>query len=722
MSSPGGDSGQWTYSGEIARVGAEGAVTLVDEQSFCLSSANGDVLRASPHGLFVFDNRFLSEFRLSVDGRPVESLGVSSEDPMGATFVGRPEVVPEADRGEGRLLVFRRRVVGRGLREEVVVRSHESVRRTHHVEIEFDADFADMFAVKERRVHHRGPSSHQFNDESLQFSARRDGMELTTKVEFSQPGATSPGRVSWAVELAPRAEWALCIQVTVAIDGVEIEPRPHCGGQIQPAVTHAPAVVPDLLPDLRTDHPSLERAVRRGGGDLRALTLIDPDRPNDPVVAAGAPWFMTLFGRDSLITALMGMISDPSLAVGVMRTLARLQGRVRVAETEEEPGRILHEIRFHDRPSFSLAEGTVYFGTADATPLFVVLLGELHRWGVDPEVIDELLPAADAALEWIAASGDRDGDGYVEYQRATAHGLANQGWKDSWDAIRHPDGAFAEGPIALCEVQAYCYGAYVARAEIAEDRGDAPTAERWRNSARELADAFRKDFWVPKSADGTPGFVALALDGEKQQVRTLSSNMGHCLGWGLLTSDQEADVAWHLVTPEMSSGWGLRTMASSMGPYDPVSYHCGSVWPHDTAFVAWRLRMAGRTEEAMLLAEDLLGVADHFGGRLPELLAGVSRLELPTPAVYPTSCLPQAWAAASPLLLVRALLGLEPDVPRGVIHFNPVLPGECTRLRLPDTPVGTWSVTTAEDGSLVITSQGVPEKCAIRTVPPGALT
>ncbi len=714
-------TGQWTYSGEIARVGAEGAVTVVDEQSFCLSSANGDVLRASSHGLFVFDNRFLSELRLTVDGRPVESLGVSSEDPSGAAFVGRPESVPEADRGEGRLLVFRRRTVGRGLREEVVVRSHDPVHRTHHVELEVDADFADMFAVKERRVHRRGPSVHTFDADGMHFSARRDGMELETWVTVSQPAASSPGRLSWVVELAPRAEWSLTVSVRVGVDGATIEPRPHCGGEPEPPHERGVAVVPDLVADLETDHSTLGRAVRRGGADLRALLLADPAYPHDPVVAAGAPWFMTLFGRDALLTSLMCMVVDTTLAVGVLRTLARLQGRARVAETEEEPGRVLHEIRFHDRPSFSMAEGTVYFGTVDATPLFVVLLGELHRWGVADEVVDELLPAADLALEWIVDIGDRDGDGYVEYERATPHGLANQGWKDAWDALRHPDGTFVEGPTALCEVQAYCHAAYTARAEIAEHRGDLPTAARWRDRADQLAQSFRRDFWV-EGEPGRPGHVAFALDGVKRQVRTVTSNMGHCLGWGLLAPEQEADVAEHLLSSPLRSGWGVRTMASTMGAYDPVSYHCGSVWPHDTAFVAWRLRRAGFATHAVTLVEDLLGVSDHFGGRLPELLAGVARDELPTPAVYPTSCLPQAWAAASPLLVLRTLLGLEPDVPHGVVRLDPVLPDGCTRLRLARTPVGALHVETVGGawgvGEPHVVAEGLPAGCAAQVARP----
>ena len=722
MSTPGASAGgQWTYSGEIARVGAEGAVTLVDEQSFCLSSSNGDVLRASPHGLFVFDNRFLSEFRLSVDGRPVETLGVSSEDPTAATFVGRPESVPEADQGEGRLLVFRRRAVGRGLREEIAVRSHDARRRTHRVEVELDADFADMFAVKERRVHRRGPSDHHFDERGLQFTARRDGMELATFVELSVPGATGPGRATWQVELDPREEWTLVVQVRVAIDGVPVEPRPHCGGRSELSASPVgPVVVPDLTPPVYTDHAPLARSVRRGGGDLRALLLTDPDHPADPVIAAGAPWFMTLFGRDALLTALMAVVADPALAVGVLRTLARLQGRVHVAETEEEPGRILHEIRFHDRPSFSLADGTVYFGSADATPLFVVLLGELPRWGVDPEVVDELLPAADAALAWVVGPGDRDGDGYVEYERSTPHGLANQGWKDSWDALRHADGSFAEGPIALCEVQAYCYAAFVARAEIAESRSDDAVAGEWRARAERLAAAFRRDFWVPGS-DG-PGFVALALDGAKRQVASVCSNMGHCLGWGLLSPEQEAEVAAHLVDDALHSGWGVRTMASHMGGYDPVSYHCGSVWPHDTALVAWRLRCAGQPTAAMTLAESVLAVADHFGGRLPELIAGVSRTDLPTPAVYPTSCLPQAWAAAAPLLVLRTVLGLEPDVPRGTVRVDPILPTDMTRLVVTGTPLGTWTVLVDAEGRPLVSVDGLPEGCVVQTVPPGAHT
>ena len=462
---------------------------------------------------------------------------------------------------------------------------------------------------------------------------------------------------------------------------------------------------------MQSDDDELKRALDRSAEDLGALRIFDPDYPERVVVAAGAPWFMTVFGRDSLITSWMALIVDPDLALGVLQTLARFQGKEIDPRTDEQPGRILHEMRFGEAASLSLGGGSIYYGTADATPLFVMLLGELRRWGLAPEAVDSLLPNAERALEWIDTFGDSDGDGYVEYKRATDRGLANQGWKDSWDGIRYADGKVANAPIALCEVQAYVYSAYLARAHFAREAGDEATFGRFRRKATQLKEAFNRDFWLEEK-----GWFAVGLDADKRPIDSLTSNIGHCLWTGIVDDDKAHRVAQHLMSPEMFSGWGIRTLATSMGGYNPVSYHCGSVWPHDTAIVAAGLSRYGYSEAALRIVRGLLDAAQALGGRLPELFSGLDRRELATPVSYPTSCSPQAWAAASPLLCLRTILRLDPWVPYGKTWLAPMLPEGMKRLKVEGIPIAGARVSVEVDGDDV-NVEGVPSSLELMTEP-----
>jgi glycogen debranching enzyme len=402
---------------------------------------------------------------------------------------------------------------------------------------------------------------------------------------------------------------------------------------------------------------------------------------------------MTLFGRDSIITAWMALMVDPDIALGVLETLASLQGRDVDPETEEEPGRILHEVRFSESMSMSLGDGQIYYGTADATPLFVMLLGEVARWGHRPDVIERLIPHADRALAWIESFGDRDGDGYVEYERPTPRGLANQGWKDSWDGISRADGVLPRTPIALCEVQAYVYGAYVARAHLAREAGDVVTERRYRDKASTLAAAFERDFWLEDR-----GRYAIGLDHEKRPIDALASNIGHCLWTGIVRPDRSVSSVRQLLSSEMFSGWGVRTLATTMDRYDPLSYHNGSVWPHDNAIIVAGLMRYGFVQEAHRIILAMLDVAAASNGRLPELFAGVARADVAAPVAYPTSCSPQAWAAAAPLLFVRSLLRFEPALSRGRIWCSPVLPEGMGRLELAGIPLGDRRLSISVEG------------------------
>ena len=371
------------------------------------------------------------------------------------------------------------------------------------------------------------------------------------------------------------------------------------------------------------------------------------------------------------------LLVDPDLALGVLQTLARFQGTDVDPLHEEQPGRILHEMRFGEAASLSLGGGSIYYGTADATPLFVMLLGELRRWGLARGEVDALLPHADRALAWIEQYGDTDGDGFVEYQRATDRGLANQGWKDSFDAISFAAGALAEPPIALAEVQGYVYAAYVARAHFAREAGEEDAAGHWAEAAAALKRCFNDAFWLPDR-----GYYALALDRDKRPVDALASNMGHCLWTGVVDEDKAAAVTARLLGPDMFTGFGVRTLGETMGRYNPMSYHNGSVWPHDNAIIAAGLMRYGAVEAAQQIAMAVFDAGESFGGRLPELFCGFDRADFGEPVPYPTACSPQAWAAAAPLYLLRTLLRFDPWIPFGRVWCAPAVPERYLPLRI----------------------------------------
>jgi glycogen debranching enzyme len=417
---------------------------------------------------------------------------------------------------------------------------------------------------------------------------------------------------------------------------------------------------PWALARAQGDDLRLGQLLRQAMPDAAALRMATASAPGDVFLAGGAPWYLTLFGRDSIWAARLMLPFGWQLAAGTLRTLAALQGRRLDNATGEAPGKIPHELRTAGRQAAS-GLPSLYYGTIDATPLWVCLLHDAWRWGMPEAEVRALLPSLTAALEYLRDYGDADGDGFLEYLDHSGRGLANQGWKDSGDAIRFASGQIAMAPVALCEVQGYAYEAASRCADLLDALGE-PGGPHWRAWAGRLAAAFRSSFWVSDAAGPYP---ALALDGAKRPVDSVTSNMGHLLGTGLLTAPEEAHVAARLTGPDMSSGYGLRTMSAANGGYSPLSYHCGSVWSHDTAIVIRGLAGSGHAAEAAVIANGLLDAAAAFGWRLPELFAGDARAQLPWPSPYPASCRPQAWAAASAGALVQALLGLEVDVPAG---------------------------------------------------------
>ncbi len=697
-------SDPWNYAGPVTQIGSgAGAMTLVDESTFAISGGSGDISPGAAQGLFFRDTRIISRFEVLINGARAETLATVNDDPFSGTFVSRN--LPGAGRADSTLMVFRSRHVGQGMREELVLRNFSDEATACVVEVVVAADFADLFAVKEGRAvpgvdsgaitasvtegFTRAGNPDGDAVASLTYSYERGSVSRGVELRAGGASKVAPGLVTYDVVVPARGEWTTCIEVGPIIDGAVFSPKYQCGVPVERATpTERLAEWRRQVPQVETDHPILKEVVARSAEDLGALRIFDPDFPERVVVAAGAPWFMTVFGRDSLLTAWMALLVDPDLARGVLQTLARFQGKEVDPRHEEEPGRILHEMRFGDAASLSLGGGSIYYGTADATPLFVMLLGEMRRWGVAREMVDELLPNAARAIEWIEHFGDSDGDGYVEYRRATDRGLANQGWKDSWDGIRYGDGRVATAPIALAEVQAYTYGAYLASAHFAFEAGDTAAYDRFRSKATQLKANFNRDFWLEDK-----GWFAVGLDADKKPIDSLTSNIGHCLWTGIVDEDKALQVARALVSPSMFTGWGLRTLSSDNGGYNPISYHCGSVWPHDTAIVAAGLARYGFDGAAQQLIFGLLAAASAQGGRLPELFSGLDRGELNLPVGYPTSCSPQAWSAASPLLCLRTLLRLDPWIPYGKTWLCPNLPEGIGHLRVEGIPLAGSRVT-----------------------------
>ena len=654
---------QWVFGGEPAmKTRAGDAVTLVEGSSFSIASATGDIDPGGAEGLFFEDTRFVSTWRLRLNKERPQALAVLPRHPFAATFILRGQ--PGPGDADSTLLLLRSQYVGNGMCEDIAVQNLGREPAVCTIDFELDADFAHLFEVKENRVRDRGQRVTDVSGSLMTFSYRDGEVSRDLQVAFPDGAHLTPGLACLDLVVPPAGEWRSRIEFRLCVDGEAIglsyrgnEPEERSAPMAQLAAWE------QTTTRVRTDDRGLNATFVQSEQDLGALRIVDPEHPDRSVIAAGAPWFMTLFGRDSLITSMMTLVLDPSLATGTLLTLARMQGE-RIDElTEEEPGKILHEMRRGLTTEADTRTGSIYYGSVDSTPLFVVTLGELYRWGAPADVVAQLLPHADRALAWIEEHGDRDGDGFVEYQRATPRGLVNQGWKDSFDAVSFADGTLAEGPIALCEVQGYVHAAYVARAEIAQRLGDVSVAQDYASRAARLKTAFNKDFWLEAE-----GYYAMGLDGEKRPIDSLTSNIGHCLWSGIVDEDKAKRVVDRLCGPEMFTGWGIRTLASSMGNYNPVSYHNGSVWPHDSAICAAGLTRYGFVEEAQAVAAGIFRAAEAFGGRLPELFCGFDRHQFPIPIPYPASCAPQAWASASPFsLLQTTLLRLDPSVPTGVV-------------------------------------------------------
>jgi glycogen debranching enzyme len=655
-----------------------GTLTLIDGLTFAISNASGDI-GDGLDGLIADDTRHLSHLAVRIEGAPVRPLGAALLTAGSARFRGF--VAPERGYPDAPLEVDRRRrVAAGGLDDELVLHWWAESPCQVSVLVDVDADFADIFEIRGLET---GPATTtpvrvQLTSDGIRFADDETG--LTTVVRFSPAPESQDGGVArWAPRLRRGEPWRLRVTVETGNASASVAGR----RDVHPAVGCGRKHV-----EVRSDPPDLARACRRSLADLDALGLPDGLDANRRLVAAGIPWFVALFGRDSVIAGHQARAFLPGQMIDTLAALAARQGRVSGSGNEEEPGKILHEVRLTPRPW--LGQGTAagarpYYGSIDATPLFLILYGTAFRWGASRSAIEELLPAARAALGWMRGPGDPDGDGLLEYRATGGRSLSNQSWKDSENAVQFPDGCLADGPIAMVEVQGYAYRARRELAQVLRHLGEDREAAALDAEAEALRDLIRERYWCA-GTDREPGFFALALDGRKRRVTSVASNMGHLL-WCDVPSDQEAaQVARHLAGPELASGWGLRTLSRRMAGFNPISYHVGSVWPHDTALACEGLHRFGLDEPALALASDLMEALALFDHRLPELFGGHDRERGDVPVPYPTACRPQAWAAGVPLQLATMFLGLEPHVPDGRLSLRPVLPESLNALEVRGIP------------------------------------
>jgi glycogen debranching enzyme len=634
-------------------------LSVLDGSTFVVGDRLGD-LRADEgreHGFFSDDARFLSRWILLVGAAPLELLSLDQTAHFEARFFLTPRVGPD---DQAPCSIMRRRLVDEVWIEEITVTNHVHEATRLHVCLEVDTDFADLFEVKDAAAGTR-EVTHTHDAHTLTLAYARADFRRSVTIASTQPGDTSRTGFAFTLELAPGEQWTTTLTITphAAEDGPTFELR-RSRGELDDLHAAKSAELDAWLaaaPALEAEDPALARTYRASLSDLAALRLHPDLSGGASLPAAGLPWFMALFGRDSLITSFQALPYLPGLAQTTLRVLAARQATVRDDFHEQEPGKILHELRFGELTARGQRPYSPYFGSADATPLFLILLDEYHRWSGDDELVRTLEPNARAALDWIAHSGDADGDGYVEYERRNlASGLINQCWKDSWNSIQHANGRLAQGPIATCEIQGYVYDAQRRSARLAREVwDDSALAERLERQATALRASFRRDFWMPER-----GCHALALDGDKRHVDGLTSNIGHLLWSGILDETEAAATAERLLEESLNCGWGVRTLGAGEAGYNPLGYHTGTVWPHDNSLIVAGLARYGHRDGAGAIATAMLSATPYFEYRLPEVFAGFPRSVTSVPVSFPTASRPQAWAAAAPLLMLSTALDLQP--------------------------------------------------------------
>jgi glycogen debranching enzyme len=669
-------------------------IAIHQGQTVLLTETDGRVNWPSKCGLYFRDTRLISAWAIYANGELWDLLNGGAVAPHAARIfltnrAFETEDGPVAARTLG--LVIGRQVDG-GLHEDIEITNNSQKPVRFNLEVATRADFADIFEVKGDNIVRRGHIS-------TSWSARRQTLRVTyqnkdfrrelivrTGDGDGRPTVYANGRLSFDIALKPGQAWHRCLIYDLVDGSKRFRASREC---IHSSVTSDHSRNMDewqrTVLKIETSNEEFYRCYNQGVQDMAALRL--PLQGTDHMVfvpAAGLPWFVALFGRDTLIVSLQTMIVYPEFAAGTLEILAQYQATERDDYRDAEPGKILHELRYGELAHFKLIPHTPYYGTADATPLYLIALHAAWKATGDAALIERHLPNAEACLTWIDKYGDRDGDGFQEYQTRSKAGYENMAWKDSGDSVMYPDGTLVRGPKALCELQGYVYDAWLRMAEIYDVLDNKRRANRLRKKAATLFKKFNLAFW-----DEASGFYAYALDGDKKKVLSVASNVGQCLWSGIIAPERAAAVVKRLMQKDMWSGWGIRTLSSDHPSFNPYNYQTGAVWPHDNSLIALGMRRYGFDAEAAAVARDISGAASHFLlNQLPELYAGLQRDPTGFPVQYLGANVPQAWAAGTPFMLLQAMLGLQQDAPRGKLYVDPVLPDWLPDITLIDLRLG----------------------------------
>jgi glycogen debranching enzyme len=679
------DEAAWSQIGRVP-ANAGRLIYTIAGRAFCVSGRSGNIAPIGLQGFFNDDTRFLSGFRLRVNGVDPQVVDAMSLDADEAVFFLRTRAPEQAPHDEPGLIIIRHRYQGPTVHEDVIIdnRTGESTAAT--IELKVGVDFADLFDIHLAGQVTERPIRAHAADGELMFTYRREGFERKTAVSTSEPAQIEGEKLILDCSIAPGEQWRTCVDVVPIVNGARLPIERTCrGGRRRVPAGEKPRQMTQI-PKLSSSADALEHLWEHSLADLAALEI----RMNGTrAFAAGIPWYVALFGRDSILTSIEATLLDPDAAFGTALLLAEMQGTKDDPSMSEEPGKILHEVRFGER-SYPHDRMSRYYGSVDTTPLWCMQLEKMHRWGVEPTRVKELMPNLRAAVGWVRRQLDVGG-GLVLYA-GDATRLNNQGWKDSTDSMVDAAGALLEPPIAVVEAQGYAVAALRSAARLENDIGESSRCRSLLAEADELQQRIEDRFWRPEL-----GTFDMALGRDGRPANTVSSNAGHLLWAEAASSEKAAAVAESLCGEDLWSGWGIRTLASNHPAYHPLSYHRGSVWPHDTMMAIAGLIAYRFFEEALEVAGGLLAAAAHFFYELPELFSGISRQELPQPVAYPTSSSPQAWAAAVPIYLTEQLLGLRPDLPAGRVVVDPHLP-EGVRLSLDDLRLGSGTLSIRAEG------------------------
>ena len=658
-----------------------------------LTDQDGQIPWPSDKGLYFFDTRVVSSWRIYANGEPWDLLNSGSVSHYAVRiFLTNRAIATEdstiAPRTLG--LVLSRSISG-GVHEDLDLVNHGMKPVRFNLEIAIRSDFADLFEVKSGHIVRRGRIVTEWSEDESQLRTtyRNRDFSRSATIQARHNGSRpvyANGRISFEVDLPPGAAWHSCLLYELCDGKIRFEAPDNCIASCERSK------VGERLEDwqravlkIRTSNEEFYRLFRQAIDDMAALRLPTGDTDQMQFVpAAGVPWFVALFGRDSLIASLQNTLVYPGFACATLDVLGSLQAIERDDYRDAEPGKIMHELRLGELAHFKLIPHTPYYGTADATILYLIVLHVAWRCSGDAGLLERHLKTAERCLEWIDNYGDRDGDGFQEYATRSPDGYENQSWKDSGDAVVYPDGLLVKGPKALCELQGYVYDAWMRMADIFAELGDVERARLLREKAKALFRRFNEAFW-----DEDLGFYAYALDGEKRKVLTVASNPGHCLWSGIVPPDRAGRVVQRLLEPDMWSGWGIRTLSANHPAYNPYSYQNGSVWPHDNGIIAMGFRRYGFAGEAARIARDVSRAAGYFTlHQVPELYSGIQRDPTNFPVQYLGANVPQAWAAGSAFAFLQAILGFQPDAPDGRLFIDPALPAWLPDLTVMDLRVG----------------------------------